>query len=98
MRISDWSSDVCSSDLSLVPAVRETGLIVMSWDVYFPYVNKMFSEDGSILPEHAERYRKNVNKLLDELLWFADMLKRSEERSVGKEWVSTCKSRWLPYN
>src|SRR3546814_11359168 len=23
---------------------------------------------------------------------------RSEERRVGKEWVSTCRSRWSPYN
>ncbi len=60
---------------SLVPAVRETGLVVMSWDVYFPYVQKIFDEHGTILPEQAERYDKNVNKLLDELLWFADMLK-----------------------
>ncbi len=60
---------------ALVPAVRETGLVVMSWDVYFPYVNKMFADDGAILSEHSERYQKNVNKLLDELLWFADMLK-----------------------
>lgn len=61
---------------ALVPAVRETGLVVMSWDVYFPYVQKIFAEDGSINPEHAERYEKNVNKLLDELVWFAAMLKR----------------------
>jgi NAD(P)H-dependent FMN reductase len=66
---------------SLVPAVRETGLVVMSWDVYFPYVNKMFAEDGAILPEHAERYQKNVNKLLDELLWFADMLKTARSNT-----------------
>lgn len=37
---------------SLVPAVRETGLVVMSWDVYFPYVQNIFNEDGSIKDEH----------------------------------------------
>src|SRR3546814_13403218 len=26
------------------------------------------------------------------------MVLRSEERRVGKEWVSTCRSRWSPYN
>jgi NAD(P)H-dependent FMN reductase len=60
---------------SLLTAVRETGLVALSWDVYFPYVNKMFNEDGSIKTEHAERYDKNVNKLLDELMWFATLLK-----------------------
>src|SRR3546814_17243886 len=28
----------------------------------------------------------------------ADREKRSEERRVGKEWVSTCRSRWSPYH
>src|SRR3546814_19417004 len=36
--------------------------------------------------------------------WFAERLavslsgSRSEERRVGKEWVSTCRSRWSPYH
>lgn len=65
---------------SLVPAVRETGLVVMSWDVYFPYVQKIFDESGQIGSEFAERYDKNVNKLLDELLWFASMLKTERDK------------------
>lgn len=64
---------------ALVPAVRETGLVVMSWDVYFPYVQKIFDADGVIQPEYAERYEKNVNKLYDELLWFARMLKAARQ-------------------
>lgn len=60
---------------ALLTAVRETGLVAMSWDVYFPYVNKMFNEDGSIQEEHRERYERNVTKLLTELLWFARLLK-----------------------
>jgi NAD(P)H-dependent FMN reductase len=65
---------------SLVPAVRETGLVTMSWDVYFPYVQKMFNEDGSIRDEFKERYERNVNNLLDELLWFARLLKSAREQ------------------
>lgn len=65
---------------ALVPAVRETGLVVMSWDIYFPYVQNMFDEAGAIRPEFADRYQKNVGKLLDELLWFADLLKQGRER------------------
>jgi NAD(P)H-dependent FMN reductase len=64
---------------SLVPAVRETGLVVMSWDVYFPYVQRIFSEDGVIQPDYAELYDKNVNKLYDELLWFARILKAARK-------------------
>jgi NAD(P)H-dependent FMN reductase len=64
---------------SLVPAVRETGLVVMSWDVYFPYVDKKFDEQGQILPEYKERYEKSVSKLYKELIWFARMLKQGRE-------------------
>lgn len=61
---------------SLVPAVRETGLVVMSWDVYFPYVQNIFDEAGDPKPEFAERYTKSLNKLYQELIWFARMLKQ----------------------
>ncbi len=64
---------------ALVPAVRETGLVVMSWDVYFPYVQRIFDEQGTIQEEHRERYEKNVGKLLAELLWFARMLKTARD-------------------
>lgn len=64
---------------ALVPAVRETGLVVMSWDVYFPYVPRMFDEGGVLKEEYRERYDHNVNKLLDELLWFAAMLKQGRQ-------------------
>jgi NAD(P)H-dependent FMN reductase len=66
---------------SLVPAIRETGLVVMSWDVFFPRVQDLFDTDGKLLPEHQERYEKNVQKLLDELLWFARMLKQARKES-----------------
>jgi NAD(P)H-dependent FMN reductase len=60
---------------ALVPAVRESGLVVMSWDVYFPHVVQMFDEAEQLKPEYMERYNRNVNKLLDDLLWFAITLK-----------------------
>src|SRR3546814_2427385 len=72
MRISDWSSDVCSSDL------------------------------GELIRLHAE-------PLAVSNIWFQCALAgvcgaclrssgRSEERRVGKECVSTCRSRWSPYH
>src|SRR3546814_10884635 len=66
MRISDWSSDVCSSDL-----------------MYF--VQR--------LENAARRCFALVAELLPGYLAI-----RSEERRVGKECVSTCRSRWSPYH
>lgn len=60
---------------ALVPAVRETGLVVMSWDVYFPYVDRLFEPDGGLKAEYRERYDRNLGKLYDELLMFARLLK-----------------------
>ncbi len=64
---------------SLVPAVRETGLVVMSFDVFFPRVQDIFAEDGSINEQFRERYEKNLTKLYDELLWFARLLKTGRQ-------------------
>lgn len=61
---------------ALVPAIRETGLVVLSWDIYFPYVHKMFEANGDIKPEHAERYDRNLKKQYDELIWMARLFKR----------------------
>ena len=60
---------------ALVPAVRETGLVVMSWDIYFPRIQDIFNEQGIMQPEYVDRYKRNLGQLLDELLWFARMLK-----------------------
>src|SRR3546814_8659126 len=83
MRISDWSSDVCSSDLSLVYARaknevsdRAFGTLV---DVY---------ENGYEFIAHSTR----PVPVADPASF------RSEERRVGKECVSTCRSRWSPYH
>ena len=64
---------------SLVPAIRETGLVVMSWDVFFPYVQNKFDEQEQILPEYKERYEKSLGKLYKELIWFARWLKQGRE-------------------
>src|SRR3546814_3203590 len=92
IRISDWSSDMCSSDLErnfldfakLVPGV------VTSRDP----TQKTFSSGG----QSAE----NVNVFIDGASLKNNVLKggiaRSEERRVGKECVSACRSRWSPYH
>src|SRR3546814_1694292 len=63
MRISDWSSDVCSSDLPKKPS-KWIPLSIMAW--------RQGCRHGATAA------------------W------RSEERRVGKECVSTCRSRWSP--
>lgn len=60
---------------ALVPAIRESGLVVMSWDLYFPYVQNVFDETGQIKSEFEPRYSKSLARLFDELLWFARLLK-----------------------
>src|SRR3546814_5728501 len=75
MRISDWSSDVCSSDL--------TSKLVRSQSIDSQY---------SANSKHCAGWYKEGTL---ELQWRA---KRSEERRVGKECVSTCRSRWSPYH
>ena len=64
---------------ALLNAVRETGLVAMSWDVYFPYVDKLFDEQGTIAEDKRERYERNLDKLFNELLWFARMLKAARQ-------------------
>src|SRR3546814_14035640 len=103
MRISDWSSDVCSSDLKLKvkkissdegegpklthrlhpPSVRGYDVVVAS-TAGGNYMLDLFAhEDWTRQPVLAELRRLRT---------------RSDERRVGKECVSTCRSRWSTYN
>src|SRR3546814_11340670 len=96
MRISDWSSDVCSSDLDR-PALRLIGIASDEKKRTAGGVHLLRGEhppDGVgvtirrladldllvVIPGEGERARRL----------------RSEERRVGKECVSTCRSRWSP--
>src|SRR3546814_1290843 len=74
MRISDWSSDVCSSDLQ--GAIARTAAGVPAFD------------DPVACVEHRRHAWRDLRR--------PDA--RSEERRVGKECVSTCRSRWSPYH
>lgn len=69
---------------SLVPAVRETGLVALSWDVYFPWIQKIFDESGNMTPESAERYTKSVKKLYNELIWMAQLFKAGRRQLETK--------------
>src|SRR3546814_20866368 len=97
MRISDWSSDVCSSDLSQVMAfIRSGRLRVMSptpgsgtensTAAMVPSLSVLANPDDDLPQRRPGRCRAHRGAEV-----------RSEERRVGKECVSTCRSRWSPY-
>src|SRR3546814_4695835 len=71
MRISDWSSDVCSSDLG---SGRQ------------PESRSGPGGRGPQRTDQSHGWRPGCRS------------QRSEERRVGKECVSTCRSRWSPYH
>ena len=63
----------------IIVTVLCLGLVVMGWDVFFPRVQDIFADDGTINEEFRDRYERNLGKLYDELLWFARLLKRGRE-------------------
>src|SRR3546814_13287631 len=81
MRISDWSSDVCSSDL------LTTGVTTSSDRVL----------NRAAPPPHRPASTPFTTFMACSELPFSAVC-RSEERRVGKECVSTCRSRWSPYH
>src|SRR3546814_19999807 len=115
MRISDWSSDVCSSDLdpacARAPAARQgdqsgekkcVNLLRASafvpWLSAFPPVVR-----AGVYSTGTDRTNSPLRVLLRSLSHLTSRLfhpsrARSEERRVGKECVSTCRSRWSPYH
>src|SRR3546814_13108896 len=108
MRISDWSSDVCSSDLGEFTQFDEQPLASAS--VAQTYSASLLDGADVIIkvrrPGTAARMEADV-RLLTRLAAVAEdrspeiaryrPVERSEERRVGKECVSTCRSRWSPY-
>src|SRR3546814_11870177 len=100
MRISDWSSDVCSSDLFIGPQnmadAADRRVERMHRFEFFPHrlpnPPAQFDQAGG-----AHVVEPGIAALrLDDRIIIAAI--RSEERRVGKECVSTCSSRWSPYN
>src|SRR3546814_18809914 len=101
MRISDWSSDVCSSDL-------KNGIETKADSAYFK-VAKDYTPTSPWSFNATYTYTKAVeNRFFGETFAFdftdfgggdgsPNSYPRSEERVVGKEGVSTCSNRWAPY-
>src|SRR3546814_11869581 len=115
MRISDWSSDVCSSDLvtpidvvfnvpqdrvgeiraradqGVLPAVAldRTRTTALATGNFLTLDNQVDVTTGTV---RAKARFANADGAL-----FPNQF-RSDERRVGKEWVSTCRTRWSPYH
>src|SRR3546814_5455065 len=89
VRISDWSSDVCSSDL---PAMTDWRDLIR--DVHdFPKPGIVFKDITPVLA-YADAFNAAIEAMAAP--WRGVVLDRSEERRVGKECVSKCRSRWSP--
>src|SRR3546814_3552434 len=99
MRISDWSSDVCSSDLmdGTSDVADNYGLINLSGNVK---IIEGLTFKTQYAAKYMQYYQKNFAKAYEIRDYYNkdNILKRSEERRVGKECVSTCRSRWSPYH
>src|SRR3546814_14556774 len=146
MRISDWSSDVCSSDLAVGADDMPAGIRLVArhdfaqaprgchYPIDQPFaraVAKTIADDDSRavpgLPERDRRHRMEIDQdrmtkaapRLDQSLGERGVIGsvegfeppvsrrtvdrplpqwRSDERRVGQECVSTCRSRWSPYH
>src|SRR3546814_5463057 len=91
IRISDWSSDVCSSDL--VALLVDVLAIVLA-DVFLELVVLHFAEG----PSPGPRFREVIVLHRDLVLEIIGREQRSEERRVGKDCVSTCRSQCSTYH
>src|SRR3546814_18960329 len=98
MRISDWSSDVCSSDLS-GDELHLSNVLFNLLDNAIKYSNEnpdiTIKTKSSGKQIHITVADKGIGMSRDKLSKIFDQ--RSEARRVGTECVSTCRSLWSPY-
>src|SRR3546814_19668467 len=114
MRISDWSSDVCSSDLVLATYLYQMvatgfapdygkaaalGMSILSASIALIVLYRaLTAESGKYVTISGRGYRLSTIALKHARppLFIAISPLRSDERRVGNEGVSTCRSRWSP--
>src|SRR3546814_17003550 len=128
MRISGWSSDVCSSDL--LKSVLDEAVVSRLADLKTASEEAVAAAQGAaerlarqmltiadttasveariaevntqVEEQNKEEFSRRSALLIESLnstaIDIAKIMSRSEERRVGKECVSTCRSRWSPYH
>src|SRR3546814_12659628 len=114
MRISDWSSDVCSSDLTLSDGTKVwlNSASTLKYPSQFAASERIVNLEGEAYFEvskgvpfkvlsHGQTVEVlgtqfNVSAYPEEQRVHTTL--RSEERRLGKECFSTCRSRLLPYH
>src|SRR3546814_14948964 len=105
MRISDWSSDVCSSDLLAkdnlprgLAHAHDNPLPASAFSHRFGFepdqlrgslIEGFLKDRYGIDPDDREAIPGRADR---------GLALRSEERRVGKECVSTCRCRWSLYH
>src|SRR3546814_17992944 len=104
MRISDWSSDVCSSDLPVAKAEEGVGFKEELADAARRARIELALQELHVAVGR-QGFRMALRIGCDRYLERRDFQQpfgqfggRSEERRVGKECVSPCRSRWSPYH
>src|SRR3546814_11137629 len=112
MRISDWSSDVCSSDLNFIEYLDSSYEVksLIGDESIFQHYREWYATRG-VSRNHADLVSGVVSRnkhieyaLYDEIPRRVSIIGspldgyRSDERRVGKECGSTCKLRWWPYH
>src|SRR3546814_10385558 len=90
MRISDWSSDVCSSDLTITEYARNTYRQLISTATHGAAILARGETDPGWYVVHSYRSTAGFDPQ-------QPRRGRSEERRVGTECVRTCRTRWQPY-
>src|SRR3546814_14248814 len=112
MRISDWSSDVCSSDLQIQPKLetfhpaffllRQLGMhqaATCRHPLHAAILQQAFVA-AAVTMTHTAIYHvgNGLKAAMGMIRKASDIVLRSEERRVGKGCVRTCRSRRSPYH
>src|SRR3546814_11973216 len=93
MRISDWSSDVCSSDLDELRGFDDVAV------AHRPVDHEVVAlVEGEDLGPGALLEAGDAGRVVLVRVGADDPADRSEERRVGQECVRQCRSRWWPYH
>src|SRR3546814_17894735 len=104
MRISDWSSDVCSSDLPIRlrvkhPTIWQKGICgVARYTIGLCCSNRqVWTNMNGLRGQESIAATSTTSKKRKRVPGRKRSQRKSDKRRVGKECVSTCRYRWAPH-